>query len=835
MVGGAAKVIPIEVDISAYANATGGVYVAAAGAFIKGPTTPQLVTNTVDFLSKYTPLGTLFSSYDAAYWEILNILRYTNLVWVMRATSSLTPPLYAGAYIRAHTSSLSNDPIEYGLLDVSSDYDLSQADGRPVFADSVATFDSSENWLNVPSTLYASLETGDSATIATSSTLPVPLVGATPYYIFLPEGAPNKIKLCTSLDNANAGTAIAITSYGIGTQTLTVTSKEVQDTFTADYTTGILTLNTVLWNTIATGDALIVSNSGGALPAGLTGATYYAIKLGTEQEIKLASSHNNAIAPTPIPVTFTGNGTGTQTLTLSNKTIVGTVTVDQSNGFITVTNDWYNWAQTGDVVKIVSASDGAVAPDTLTFGTSYYLYKTPTINKVRVADTLLDAQNAVCYDIVNPGSGTVLITDYTVTTVDVLSSVDEKILLFYASSQGLWGDGISITLTNYATSPTTVKEPGTFLIKVFYNTTLVESWTCSRDPNQRNLQNQAMYVEDILMQSKFIRAIDNIAIASSIAPKDQSTPLGLFYGSDGGTVTDGDMNNALNQISNVNNYPVNLVNDSGWTTASYHLNIVDLCDATQGGRGDCAFIIQTPYAREVASNYLNSIVDYKLSTLNSVSSYGAIFAAHILAADNYNSRNVWISGGSYVTGKMAAQWQTNQPWLPSAGVVRGNIDGLGVSVVLSQGDMDYLYDNSINPIRWKRGQGITIWGQKTLQTRISDLNRMNARVTLCVIKPALTALLEQFLFDMDTLSNTIGNRALINAVISGYMDGVVINGGAYDYRVVCNSTNNSPTDIQNHILNVWLLVHITDTIEYIPFSVAVTGYSVSFDIAQGLL
>jgi phage tail sheath protein FI len=149
--------------------------------------------------------------------------------------------------------------------------------------------------------------------------------------------------------------------------------------------------------------------------------------------------------------------------------------------------------------------------------------------------------------------------------------------------------------------------------------------------------------------------------------------------------------------------------------------------------------------------------------------------------------------------------------------------------------MDSLYDNNINPIRWKRGSGIMIWGQKTLQTRQSDLSYMNARVTLCVIKPAITALLEQFLFDMNTLSNTTGTRALINAVITTYMNNVVANGGCYDFEVICNSTNNSAFDVQSHTLNVWLLVHITDDIEYIPFSIGVVGFSISFDIAQGLL
>ena len=848
MVGGAAKVIPIEVDISAYANATGGVYLAAAGPFLRGPTTPQLMTNPVQFLNTYTPLGNLLAGYDSSYWEIMNLLSYTNLIWVVRATSILSPPLFSGAYIRANTSGLANGPIEFGLQSVTADYDLNQADGRPVLADSVVTFDSDEEWLTVPPTLYASLATADTVTLTTTGTLPVGFSTGTTYYVFLPVGAPaNKIQLCSSSETAYAGEPIAITSYGIGTQTITVTSKDIQDTFTANYSTGILTVNTVLYNTIATGDPVQLSNAGGALPAGLLSATtYYAIKTLTSQQIMLASDFNNAISTTPIPLSFTTNGTGTQTLTdgvpggqvtsFVAKTVVGTFTIDQSNGTMAVVSDWYSWAQTGDEVNLYEAGT-AIAPDTMTFGTTYYLYKTPTINKVALATTLLNAQNGVVLGINNPGSGTVLINNMSATSLDVLSETNEKVLLIYATSAGAWGDGISFTLTNYATNPQLVKEPGTFLIQVYYNGAPIsgEAWTCTRNPTLKNLQNQAMYIEDVLQASQYINAVDNVAVASSILPNDQLTPLGLFYGSDGGTVSDGDMNNALNQLSNSNNFPLNIVTDSDWTTPSYHTNIINLTDATQGGRGDCAGIIQIPYECEIDAEYLAAIENYKLSTLNSVSSYVGIYTPHILVADNYNNRNIWLSGASFVAGKMAAQWQTQQPWLPSAGVERGVIDGLGVSVILSDGDMDSLYDNNINPIRWKRSSGIMIWGQKTLQTRESDLSYMNARVTLCVIKPAITALLEQFLFDMNTLSNTTGTRALINAVITTYMNNVVANGGCYDFEVICNSTNNSAFDVQSHTLNVWLLVHITDDIEYIPFSIGVVGFSISFDIAQGLL
>jgi len=146
----------------------------------------------------------------------------------------------------------------------------------------------------------------------------------------------------------------------------------------------------------------------------------------------------------------------------------------------------------------------------------------------------------------------------------------------------------------------------------------------------------------------------------------------------------------------------------------------------------------------------------------------------------------------------------------------------------TKGEMDYLYDNGINPIRFYPGKGIVIWGQKTLSARPSALDRMNVRLMLIVIEPAIEAALEDFLFEL----NDEATRGLVKTMIDNYMEGIKGRRGVYDYYTVCDDSNNSADDIDNYRMNVWLFVKPTKAVEYIPFSVVITSTGMDFSLAQ---
>ena len=142
--------------------------------------------------------------------------------------------------------------------------------------------------------------------------------------------------------------------------------------------------------------------------------------------------------------------------------------------------------------------------------------------------------------------------------------------------------------------------------------------------------------------------------------------------------------------------------------------------------------------------------------------------------------------------------------------------------------MDYLYENGINPIKFEPGRGIKIWGQKTLLARPSSLDRLNVRLLLITLYPAVKEALQDFLFEI----NDDSTRAIATAILTSYFDNIKARRGVYAFSVVCDDTNNSPEDIDNYRMNVDIYLQPVKSIEYIPFSFIITRTGVDFKQVQ---
>ena len=406
-----------------------------------------------------------------------------------------------------------------------------------------------------------------------------------------------------------------------------------------------------------------------------------------------------------------------------------------------------------------------------------------------------------------------------VSPVGTEAATKDDAFLLYAINPGIWDNDIAVQIYNWRSSPTLVKEPNAFVISVYYKGLLEESWTCSMVPGTKDGYGNNIYVEDYLMQSNFIRAYVNAA-SSIIYPKEQLVSLSYAKGSDGGTVLDGHMITALGKFSNPDEVPLTIMMDGGWTTTAYQHAVDALCLS----RGDCVGILSTPYASEAASNYMNAIQIYRQITLNLNSSWSAMYSPHVYIYDKYNSRNLYASPDGYAGAVISSTFANYELWYPAAGFRRGLINVLDVKRRFNEGQRSTLYDEQINPIRFAVGRGILIWGQKTLTTRPSSLDRLNLRLLLVYIQPAIKATLEDFLFEF----NDVITRSQITAIISEYMENIKSRRGVYAYKVVCDTSNNPPVVIDANEMYCDLYIQPTKSAEIIYFRTIITSTGVSF-------
>lgn len=298
-------------------------------------------------------------------------------------------------------------------------------------------------------------------------------------------------------------------------------------------------------------------------------------------------------------------------------------------------------------------------------------------------------------------------------------------------------------------------------------------------------------------------------------------------GDDGLAVGDAHMVTAANKFINRAKTNVTLLLDGGYATPAYQIAL----DTIAQTRQDCVAILSVPFEKENASSYMTDIVDYRKTELNLNSSYSALYTPHLQILDRFNDRQIFVSPDGYVAGSISFSSQNFEIWFPPAGFKRGILNVLDVRRRYSDGELDVLYNAGINPIRFFPGRGIVVWGQKTLQARASALDRLNVRLLLIVIEPAIKELLENFLFDL----NEPAVRAIIEGQIEDYLEVIRSKKGITAFDVVADDTNNSAADVDANRLNVDIFIKPTRSIEEIPVRVVITPTGISFSDAAGAI
>ena len=186
--------------------------------------------------------------------------------------------------------------------------------------------------------------------------------------------------------------------------------------------------------------------------------------------------------------------------------------------------------------------------------------------------------------------------------------------------------------------------------------------------------------------------------------------------------------------------------------------------------------------------------------------------------------------------------QIAYPWLAPAGTRRGLVDnaaqlgyvdaqtGEFISIATGQGVRDVLYENRINPITFFPGSGIVNYGNKTVASSPSALDRINVARLVAFIRGRLNEIAKTFVFEPN---DQITRNEITNA-ITGLMTDLVAKRGIYDYLVVCDLSNNTPARIDRNELYVDIAIEPVKAVEfiYIPVRIKNTGEISSGSVAS---
>ena len=274
---------------------------------------------------------------------------------------------------------------------------------------------------------------------------------------------------------------------------------------------------------------------------------------------------------------------------------------------------------------------------------------------------------------------------------------------------------------------------------------------------------------------------------------------------------------ALDLLSNQDDYDINLILVPGILHDLHAVitsKVIDVCEE----RGDC-FAIIDPTAYDMNVNNATEEAEEENSN------FAAMYWPWIKVPDSLVSGTQrWVPPSVVMGGIYAFNDKVAHPWFAPAGLNRGGIDvAIQAERKLTQADRDTLYDSNVNPIATFPGQGVTVFGQKTLQKKASALDRINVRRLLIRVKKFIASSSRFLVFEQ----NTSATRRRFLGIVNPFLDQVQSQSGLNAFRVVMDETNNTPDTIDRNQLVGQLFLQPTRTAEFIvlDFTIQPTGAS----------
>ena len=273
---------------------------------------------------------------------------------------------------------------------------------------------------------------------------------------------------------------------------------------------------------------------------------------------------------------------------------------------------------------------------------------------------------------------------------------------------------------------------------------------------------------------------------------------------------------ALNLLSNQDEYDINLILAPGIVDKVHpavSAKIIDVCES----RGDCFAIIDPVL-------YAKNVSDATGRAEARDSNFAAMYWPWVKVPDSLLGTQRWVPPSTVLGGIYAFNDRVAHPWFAPAGLNRGGIDtAIQAERKLTQADRDSLYDSNVNPIATFPGQGVTVFGQKTLQKKSSALDRINVRRLLIRVKKFIASSSRFLVFEQ----NTQATRQRFLNIVNPFLDQVQSQSGLSAFRVVMDGTNNTPDTIDRNQLVGQLFLQPTRTAEFIvlDFTIQPTGAS----------
>lgn len=273
-------------------------------------------------------------------------------------------------------------------------------------------------------------------------------------------------------------------------------------------------------------------------------------------------------------------------------------------------------------------------------------------------------------------------------------------------------------------------------------------------------------------------------------------------------------------------------------SAPGYVELLPEMNALNAARKDTAFVVSgLPLRMKPDGNVVEKWINNEGSSLQTgedglleFDTMSAIYGFGALQTDTAGNL-IAVPGDSVALDTIVRSDNQSYPWYAPAGYSRGqvyNTSALGyvhknqfVVGEYDDGLIDTMYINNINPIVDFPSEGQYVWGQKTLQSQSTAMDRVNVARLMAYIRYELSRITRPFIFE----PNDSQTRQEAQTIVEQFLADIVDKRGIQDFAVQCDEDNNPPLTIDRNEMEIAVAIVPTKSLEfiYIPIRLLNTG------------
>ena len=375
------------------------------------------------------------------------------------------------------------------------------------------------------------------------------------------------------------------------------------------------------------------------------------------------------------------------------------------------------------------------------------------------------------------------------------------------------------------------------------NTVLEKYSFVSKASDAKNDDGSSNYYADVLAQrSEYVWPINHalnsttlvvetstwgdLAQGTTFAQTSNFYTMNFREGSRGGAVQNSDVISGYDKFYSPEDVDISLV----MTGSATQLVSEYVVDNIVGYRRDSVAFI-SPLMNDVVNNAgyeAADIITYRNDF--SSSSYAVMDSGWKKQFDKYNNVYRWVPLNGDIAGLCARTDFERDAWFSPAGFNRGNIKNVvKLSWNPNKTYRDELYKNGINPVVEFKGEGVILYGDKTMLAKPSAFDRINVRRLFIVLEKAISKAAKYSLFEF----NDEFTRAQFVALVEPFLRDVKGRRGIFDFKVVCDDSNNTPEVIDRNEFIGDIYIKPARSINFIQLNFVAVRTGVAFSEVVG--